>query len=1057
MQKYRHYVWLCAILLAVFAYLKDESKLASAAHQTETNQLSQSNELAAAIAQSGRLRVLVQLNVQVEAEGSMRSNAARNAQREMIAAAQNVLQQDSLQLEGATFLSKFETLPLVVMEVDSAGLQALEDRGDIAFIVEDEVSTVSSNSNLETSHAVIGTDAFHTAGYTGKGSVIAILDTGVDVQHSAFNTGRNRIIAEGCFSTESTTYGGVYSVCPNGAQASTQPGAADDCINAVNALGLGGAVTDCKHGTHVAGIIGANDADTLIGIAPDADLIPVQVFSAFNSYNRMLSFTSDQIRGLEYILTLADDFNIVAVNMSLGGSYNPSACNFDVRRQAILNLHSVGIATIVAAGNEGYRDGVGKPSCIDEVITVGATNNNDTVAPFSNISDQIDLLAPGSNVKSAFPNESSGNMSGTSMAAPMVAGTFALLAESDPEMSIEKKLFILQESGKTINDQRSTGEVAGMKRIDLEAALTELAGSIHLDINAPAVLFNRKSETISVTLFNDSDLISNGILLSITAPSTLELVESSISNEGTFESNTVIWKNLTLAPTKYLTVTFDVIAGQDGEFVFHSRVTDSEKRTDETDYTINTRPILSCNSHESFEELPAAATGWQFQTGVNGQIRASAAFSAHNEHSLVLEDSAYDGIVNLAVAEVGIDASDSNTTHLDLSWLGHGIYSAHPDTGLFMSTDRGESWFKIAKPTVANEEEPNLWQHLRIDLADAAQTAGKTLNDFPFLRLQFLGDGSIDLENPKLSSGLIIDDFQVNCNGSLTWDGGAGTTDWSEPLNWSPNLRPHGNDLRFDGSSPLFSEVDADFKSPIGDLIITANWQGTLSQTHPLTITGDFMQHNGLIIVNDKHPFSVEGSFIFIDGALSQTQSITTTEKTYLAIATSDKELQKQRGVQLNISELDQSENEATVTIAGPNWSPSGCASTQPLGGYGINRCFEVTTSTPITAQITAKIWLEESELLNIDAFNAPGGAVVPGEEISSTQASEEPPVQLLSLIDASWVSVEQYQLGQESGRPFVTVELDQPGKLITQKIVRVPTAVTLSIFKASSSYAIRM
>ncbi|MFK7801350.1 MAG: hypothetical protein AB8G95_06950, partial [Anaerolineae bacterium] len=46
---------------------------------------------------------------------------------------------------------------------------------------------------------------------------------------------------------------------------------------------------------------------------------------------------------------------------------------------------------------------------------------------------------------------------------------------------------------------------------------------------------------------------------------------------------------------------------------------------------------------------------------------------------------------------------------------------------------------------------------------------------------------------------------------------------------------------------------------------------------------------------------------------------------------------------------------------------------------------------------------------------------------------------------------------GQESGRPFVTVELDQPGKLITQKIVRVPTAVTLSIFKASSSYAIRM
>ena len=192
---------------------------------------------------------------------------------------------------------------------------------------------------------------------------------------------------------------------------------------------------DCQHGTHVAGIAAGSGA-SFDGVAPFANVIAINVFSrrtgsacGDNPSPCALSRVSDQIKGLERVIALRSSMRIAAVNMSLGGGQFSANCDGDARKAAIDNLRSTGTATVISSGNDGSASAVSAPSCISTAVTVGSTTKTDAVSTVSNSSPLVELLAPGSSINSSVPGGGFGLKSGTSMAAPHVAGAWAVLRQ----------------------------------------------------------------------------------------------------------------------------------------------------------------------------------------------------------------------------------------------------------------------------------------------------------------------------------------------------------------------------------------------------------------------------------------------------------------------------------------------------------------------------------------------------------------------------------------------------------------------------------------------------
>jgi len=136
---------------------------------------------------------------------------------------------------------------------------------------------------------------------------------------------------------------------------------------------------------------------------------------------------------------LAHQHPISAINMSLGGGQYFSACDSNVPNLAakIADLKAKNIATVVASGNNGFPNSISSPACITNAITVGSSTDQDALSSFSNVSSQIDLLAPGSSITSSIPGGGMATWNGTSMATPMVTGAIAALY-SNHEYSVDQ-------------------------------------------------------------------------------------------------------------------------------------------------------------------------------------------------------------------------------------------------------------------------------------------------------------------------------------------------------------------------------------------------------------------------------------------------------------------------------------------------------------------------------------------------------------------------------------------------------------------------------------------
>ena len=434
----------------------DHSALAESSQITST--ITVPDHVVQKISDEGSARVIVQLAMQVEREGQL-SEAAVAEQRAMISAAQKDFEAE-LNRFGANSEKIFRTVPAVAMTVDVSILDFLMNSTLVESVTLDRLSPPT----LHESNVLIESDEMwnQSPTITGAGKAIAILDTGVESGHPMFadDAGNSRVVSQFC---ASTTAGAVTSFCPNGVATSSAIGSGEDCP--ANIAG-------CGHGTHVAGIAAGStvfllNVGTLRGVAPEAQIIAAQVFSEVNDITFcnvapcVGSYTSDQILALEHVLSLDQSeggvLDIASVNMSLGGGRYYGSCDNDspALTSVINNLTDAGIAVVIASGNSGYGDSVSSPSCISSAVATGSTTKQDAVSGFSNVASVlVDVLAPGSSIWSADLGGTYSQKSGTSMAAPHVAGAWALMhqATSDnSEKAVAAVLHRFQQTGTPIS------------------------------------------------------------------------------------------------------------------------------------------------------------------------------------------------------------------------------------------------------------------------------------------------------------------------------------------------------------------------------------------------------------------------------------------------------------------------------------------------------------------------------------------------------------------------------------------------------------------------------
>jgi len=222
--------------------------------------------------------------------------------------------------------------------------------------------------------------------------------------------GVDRIDAEYAWST-TTGYGVKVGVVDTGIDY-THPDLDANCKGGVNTINPRKSYKDDNgHGTHVAGIIAAeNNEIGVVGVAPDAWLYGVKVLDRRGS-----GFVSDVIEGITWCI----DNGMDIINMSLGTNSDIQSLHDACDAAAV-----AGLLLVAAAGNDGGA--IDYPAAYASVIAVAATDSSDNRASWSSYGPEMDIAAPGVDIYSTYLGGGYATASGTSMAAPHVAGTLAL-------------------------------------------------------------------------------------------------------------------------------------------------------------------------------------------------------------------------------------------------------------------------------------------------------------------------------------------------------------------------------------------------------------------------------------------------------------------------------------------------------------------------------------------------------------------------------------------------------------------------------------------------------
>ena len=351
---------------------------------------------------------------------------------------------------------------------------------------------------------------------TGKGIVVAVIDSGVDYNHNDLG---------GCIGNGCKVIGGYDFV--------------DSDADPMDVDG---------HGTHVAGIVAANGG--VVGVAPDASILAVRVLDSEGN-----GFNTQTVEGIEYAVDPdgdpSTDDGADIINLSLGGPGDAD----DIVSSAVDAATAAGVVVVAAAGNNGSYYDIGKhsPASARTAITVGSVDKQNNISDFSSKgpvlnSDYIkpEVVAPGTGIYSLQTNNRYEEMSGTSMASPHVAGAAALLLQARPALQPEQLKSILMSSATNISDDIFA---SGYGLVDVQNALTNVVSMSTAPLffgNTPKQNGVKRTANIIVTNMSNSAKTFD-VVMPTDLPASVSLTSEQIKVTVASQSSEVIPVTLTFS------------------------------------------------------------------------------------------------------------------------------------------------------------------------------------------------------------------------------------------------------------------------------------------------------------------------------------------------------------------------------------------------------------------------------------------------------------------------------------------------------------------------------
>lgn len=345
-----------------------------------------------------------------------------------------------LQMKSLHEAGSFVTVAIKNKKHEARTLASIQADPNVEYVVENVTirafEAPVDGENLKEQYAlakVNATKAWERAGNRGNRSVLlAVIDTGVDYRHK--NLAPNMVAG--------------YDFRDNDS----------DPMDQTSAQNPG-------HGTHCAGIVGATGVveGGIVGLSPEVSMMPLRFLGADGSGS-----LEGGIKSIDYAI----EHGVHVISASWGASVSPA--NARPLVEAIERAEKAGIIFVTAAANDGKNndrtDVYPANAPVSNVITVAASNSSDTKPSWSNYGKaKVHVSAPGDAIMSTVPGDKYSNMSGTSMATPLVAGLVAFLKAQDPALTGPEVKALMQSTGAKVQI-----ETACNCRVDAFAAVDTL-------------------------------------------------------------------------------------------------------------------------------------------------------------------------------------------------------------------------------------------------------------------------------------------------------------------------------------------------------------------------------------------------------------------------------------------------------------------------------------------------------------------------------------------------------------------------------------------------------